>query len=422
MDEIFQNNGTEKEQRNRSSQEQAALLKRRIEEMKKKQTILYMNPSGGNSKQSDDECYAEIMEACNRFLKTDSLEDEIELSKVLEKHNLQLYYYPPNTQEFTATQNAVARMAFNGVLPPVATLRPRKEIIMGNSELKGTIKPEDYDFKGSAWEVFRQIPEFAELEVKLREGLAKKGIGAEILPKLSVHDYCYILDEQLRKYPNQRCIKFMQESHKARNTKRFISENETEFRAGMMAMEGIKAEYVETLIRAMKTGVTDLTKYRENGQPVWKDEWADQPVINVHHIVNVKDSNAMETDGKKWYNVNDYENMCFIVTYPQHQAMHALEKSAYDMKVFGERRNIGKKGYYRIQPPEGVKCMLGFNNMIYDRKFLNLSEKEKADIKEKSENHPNRRSGSRGFVGNPKNNSLAARRNWHNQRTDYVKY
>ena len=88
MNEIFQNNGTEKEQRNRSSQEQAALLKRRIEEMKKKQTILYMNPMGGSSKQSDDECYAEIMEACNRFLKTDSLEDEIELSKSNDKENI----------------------------------------------------------------------------------------------------------------------------------------------------------------------------------------------------------------------------------------------------------------------------------------------------------------------------------------------
>ena len=340
---------------------------------------------------------------------------------------MQLYYYPPNTQEFTSTQNAVARMAFNGVLPPVATLRPSKEIIMGNSELKGKIKPEDYDFKGSAWEVFRQIPEFAELEIKLREGLAKKGIGPEILPKLSVHDYCYILDEQLRKYPNQRCVKFMQESYKARNTKRFISEYEKEFREGMMAMTGIKADYVETLIRAMKNGVTDLTKYKEDSQPVWKEEWANQPVINVHHIVNVKDSNAMETDGKKWYNVNDYENMCFIVTYPQHQAMHALEKSAYDAgETFEERKafkkRIGKKGYYRIQPPEGVKCMLGFNMMIYDRGYLKLSEKEKAEIKAKNENNPNRRSGNRtGFGGHPKNNSLADRRSWHNQRTEYVK-
>lgn len=53
----------------------------------------------------------------------------------------------------------------------------------------------------------------------------------------------------------------MQESYKARNTKRFISEYEKEFREGMMAMTGIKADYVETLIRAMKNGVTDLTKF-----------------------------------------------------------------------------------------------------------------------------------------------------------------
>ena len=178
-------------------QKQTTLLKRRIEELKNKQATLYVEKSvgGGTPKQSDDECYAEIMEACNRFLKTDSLEDEIELSKVLEKHNLQLYYYPPNTQEFTSTQNAVARMVFNGTLPPLASLRPSKEIIIGNSEKRGKIKPENYDFNGSAWGVFKQISEFAELEDKLRAGLAQKGISPEVLPKLSVDDYCFILDE-----------------------------------------------------------------------------------------------------------------------------------------------------------------------------------------------------------------------------------
>ena len=420
MDTALQDIDDNEEQRDLTTQERVALLKRRIEEMKRKQTILYVGQP--EATQSDDECYAEIIAACEKFLNTDAEEDEIKLARTLEKHNLQLYYYPPNTQEFTSTQNAVARMAFNGTLPPYESLRPSREIIMGNPQLRGKITPESYDFQNTQWEVFKQIPEFAELEAKLREGLAKKGISQEDLPKLKVHDYCYVLDEQLRKHPKQKYVKFMQESYKARNTKRFISENEEEFRAGMLAMPGIKKDYVETLIKAMKLGITDVTKYKENGQEVWKEEWANQPVINVHHIVNVKDTDVMKEQGKKWCSVNDYENMCFIVTYPQHKAMHALEKSIHEMPIFENRKNIGKKGWYRIQPPPGVRCMLGFHNMIYDRSYMNLTENEKSDIKQKSENNPNRRNGNRIYKGNPKNNSLKARREWHNKRTDYVKH
>lgn len=420
MENSIQYDETE-EQKNLSTQERVVLLKRRIEEMKRTQTVLYVGQA--EATQTDDECYAEIMAACEKFLHTDSEEDEINLAKTLEKHNLQLYYYPPNTQEFTDVQNAVARIAFDGVLPPLATLRPsNRDVVMGNSQLKGKVVPEDYDFTRTQWEVFRQIPELAQLEDKLRNGLAKKGIDPADLPKLKVHDYLYILDGELRKYPEQRCVKVMQESYKARNTKRFINEYEKEFREGLMALPGIKKDYVDALISAMKQGRTDVTKHRENGVLVWKEEWADQPVINVHHIVNVKDSSNLELKNHKWYDVNNYENMCFIVTYPQHKAMHALEKAVHNIRTFEDRKKIGKKGWYRIQPPPGVKCMLSFHNMIYDRDYLKLTENEKSKIKQMSENNPNRRSGSRVYNGNPKNNSLKDRRDWHNKRTDYVKY
>ncbi|MBR1601295.1 MAG: hypothetical protein IJ677_06925, partial [Alphaproteobacteria bacterium] len=340
--------------------------------------------------------------------------NEQELAKTLEKHNLQLYHYPPDTQEFTLTQSAVARMAFTGTLPPLEALSPSDDIIKGKSEYKGIIKPEDYIFEGSKWEVFKQIPEFAELEDKLREGLAKKGIPPEELPKLRVHDYCYILDQALRKYPEQKYVKFMKESHKARNTKRFISENEEEFRAGLLAMPGIRKDYVEALVDAMKIGITDVKKYKKNGQSVWKEEWANQPVINVHHIVNVKDADTMKLQGKKWYNVNDYENMCFIVTYPQHEAMHALEKIGFKTKSFKEFKESKKKDRYRIQPPEGVRCMLGFHNMIYDRKHLGLPEKE--EIKKRAENNPYRRSGNGGqSYSNDAKNPYKLRQDWKNR-------
>lgn len=415
------------EQSNLTTQEQAALLKRRIEELKNKQATLYVEKSEGeNPKQSDDECYNEIAEACKRFINEPSEKNELELAKTLEKHNLQLYCYSSDVT--SDDKKAIARMAFNGRVdrPLDFQLSPIVRDMKNKPQNRLNTKPDDYNLLNSSiWNVFKQIPEFAAIEERVKKGLSVLGIPPEKLPELKVQDYCYIINEQMRGSMNGGAVKVFTESYKARHTKRFINENEEEFRAGMLAMPGVKKEYVETLIRAMKRGWTDLTKYKENGRPVWKDEWADQPVINVHHIINVQDSNAMETDDKKWYNVNDYENMCFIVTYPQHKAMHALEQDLdgnYHNDIF-KNRKIGKSMYYRIQPPEGVKCMLGFNNMIYDRAYLNLPEKEKAEIKQRSENNPNRRSGNRsGYWGNPKNDSLKARRDWHNERSDYVKY
>ena len=220
--------------------------------------------------------------------------------------------------------------------------------------------------------------------------------------------------------------KVFNESYKARYTKRFINENEEEFRLGLMAMPGVRKDYVDALVRAMKKGMTDLTKYKENGQPVWKEEWVDQPVLDVHHIINIKDCSAKEAQGKNWTNINDYENMCFIVRYPQHDAMHALEQDLqgnYHEDVF-YNREIGKNTFYRIQPPEGVRCMLGFHNMIYDRKYLDLPEKEKTEMKNRAENDQNRISGHYGrksWQGHPKNNPYTQRRDWKQERQNYVR-
>jgi hypothetical protein len=68
--------------------------------------------------------------------------------------------------------------------------------------------------------------------------------------------------------------------------------------------------------------------------------------------------------------------------------------------------------------------MLGFHNMIYDRKFLDLPEKEKTEIKNKSENDKNRISGIHGRNGwyrNPKNNPYTQRREWKQERSEYAK-
>ena len=412
---IFHNTDIEHDETELTTQEQAALLKRRIEEMKRNKTNVFIGQP--MAKQSDDECYAEITTSCQKFINEPSAVNEQELAKTLEKHNLQLYCYPDSG--ISPAKNRVARIAFDGCIPARRGLKTSKTFrnIRGNLVSAPSVKPEEYNLSGTVWDIIKEIPEFAGYEEKIRKGLAKNKVPQESLSKLYVDDFFYVLSEQLSN--NERSsVKVMRESYKARNTKRFIEENEEEFRAGLLAMPGVKREYVKTLIRAMKTGVTDLTKYEENGQKVWRPEWANQPVINVHHIINIKDSATKEARGKKWSNVNDYENMCFIVRYPQHDAMHALEQDLqgnYHNDIF-QNRKIGKESFYRIQPPEGVRCMLGFHNMIYDRKYLGLPEKEKAEIKQRAENNPNRVSGSHGRTySNEAKDPYKSRQDWRNR-------
>ena len=424
MAPIYHNTNIEHDKSDLMTQERTSLLKKRIEDLKRANTNLYIGQP--QATQSDDECYFEIEEACKKFINDSSEKNEQELAKTLEKHNLQLYCYAADRTSEDVKN--IARMAFNGYVD-----RPQEYQLSGfvrdmkNKPAQRAItQPSDYNLENSSvWNVFKQVPEFAAIEDKVKKGLSTFGIAPEKIAELKVKDFCYIINEEMRNSNSGGAARVFNESYKARNTKRFIGENEEEFRAGLMAMPGIKKEYVETLIRAMKKGMTDLIKYKENGVPVFKQEWANQPVLDVHHIVNIKDSATKETQNKSWTNINDYENMCFIVRYPQHDAMHALEQDLqgnYHDDVFYNRK-IGKSTFYRIQPSEGVRCMLGFHNMIYDRKFLNLSEKEKADIKERAEKDGNRISGHHGrnnWQGHPRHNPYARRREWQKERFDYV--
>lgn len=408
-----------------TTQQHAALLKSRIADMKRENTNLYIGQPIAT--QSDDECYNEIATAGSNFINDPSEKNEQQLAQVLEKHNLQLYCY--SAAKTSDDKKNVARMAFNGYVD--RPLEYQLSEIVRDMKNKPTQRmqtsPEDYDLANSStWNVFKQISEFAAIEDKVKKGLATLGIPPEKLPELKVKDFCYIINEQLRNASYGGAIRVFNKSYKARNTKRFIRENEEEFRTGLLAMPGVKKEYVETLIRAMQKGITDLTKYKENGKPVWKQEWANQPVLDVHHIVNIKDSATKEGQGKSWTNINDYENMCFIVRYPQHDAMHALEQDLqgnYHDDVFHNKK-VGKSTFYRIQPQEGVRCMLGFHNMIYDRNFLGLPEKERNKIKEINEKDQNRISGKYGrgnWQKNPKNDPYAQRRDWNKEKYDYVK-
>lgn len=436
MRPIYHNTNIEHDQGELTTQQYAALLKKRIEDLKQSKTNLYIGQP--QATQSDEECYNEIASACTKFIGEPSEENERALAETLEKHNLRLYCYAAD--KTSDEKKDVARMAFNGYVdkPGEYYGKPPERLknhflsktfcnLKNNPAMRTRTQPSDYNLEySSVWNVFKQIPEFAAIEDQVKKGLSTFGVPPEKLAELNLKDFCYMINEQMRSANNGGAARVFNESYKARNTKRFISENEEEFKAGLMAMPGVRKDYVDTLVRAMKKGITDLTKYKENGQPVWKDEWANQPVLDVHHIVNIKDCSAKEAEGKSWTNINDYENMCFIVRYPQHDAMHALEQDLqgnYRNDIFSNCK-IGKDTFYRIQPPEGVRCMLGFHNMIYDRKYLDLPEKEKVEMKNRAANDQNRISGSYGrkhWNGHPRNDSHNQRRDWkNNERRNYV--
>ncbi|MEE6206779.1 MAG: hypothetical protein VZR95_01840 [Alphaproteobacteria bacterium] len=356
-------------------------VKRRIEEMRKNNQTLHI---GEKFEKSDDECYREIADTCNKFVGFANEENETALADTLEKYNMQLYCYP--YAETSQDKRDVARMAFNGCVdrPQDFKLSELMRTMKNRPWERAQTKPEDYDLSFStAWQVFKQVPEFAAIEDKVKKGLSTYGIPPEKLADLSVKDFCFVINEQFRNSNDNRA-KVFPESYKARNTKRFINENEQEFRAGLMAMDGVRKDYVDALVAAMKRGLTDLTKL-----PGYKKEWDNQPVVDVHHIVNIKDSASIEEKGKSFADINKYENMCFIVRHPSHDAMHALEtdlaKVGYDGKPISHEdifynRKIDRKTIYRIQPPEGVRCMFGLNSVIYDKKYLGLDENTQTNL------------------------------------------
>lgn len=352
----------------------------RIARLKERNTLLFTQ-NADEKKPSDAQAYQEITEACFDFLRTRSQEDEDALAQVLEKNNLELHCY--KASPVSRDKKLVARMAFNGYVdrPNEYELSPLFRNMKNNPLQRQPYKSEDYDLSYStAWNVFKQVPEFAEIEDAVKKGLATYGIPPEKLSEIGAKDFCFIINEQFRgQYRNS--AKVFSESYKARHTKRFINENEKEFRHSLLSCEGVRRDYVDALVAAMKRGLTDLTKIRdEQGNPIWKEEWKDQPVVDVHHIVNIKDCSALEEDGSKSFmNVNNYENMCFIVRHPQHDAMHALEHDLVEDRPRNDifyNRELDEKYIYRIQPPEGVKCMVGFHNFIYDKEYLQKHSQE----------------------------------------------
>ena len=214
----------------------------------------------------------------------------------------------------------------------------------------------------------------------------------ELLPEMNVNDFKYLLfnhcgvkkglgftklfqakdkdgtpmfttDKSGRQYPVTTSIK-------QENVKRFMKEN-PQFKDMLMKMPNADKDYVEYLCRKMSLfGLTDMSKELER-----HPEWANQPAIDVHHIINVKDCRLLEEQGKSFTAVNDYENMCIVSNGTLWDALNRANRMESETKspsvhagihsadtIFKNQKENGdiKRTMVRLEPKPGTRCMLGF--------------------------------------------------------------
>ena len=246
-------------------------------------------------------------------------------------------------------------------------------------------------------------PRLAEMKGKMLEALAKAGVRPEMLPEMNLNDFKYLMFNHCAVQKGMGFAKLFQAkdengnpltyrdiraakdvpvatSAKQENVKRFTKEN-PQFKDMLLKVPGAKKEYVEALVKKMETsGLTDMSKELER-----HPDWANQPAIDVHHIINIKDCRLFEAQGKSYAAVNDYENMCIV---SNGTLLDALERSNGNS---GEKAHSihgsTKRTMVRLEPQPGVRCMLGFspdmmiidqqNQQQNDNRGLN-SEAEKA--------------------------------------------
>lgn len=312
------------------------------------------------------EIKSDVQEICAAFFGENKITLE-ECNQQLAEYNVHLEEIPyVDEKKADKDLNVIARAAFNGYF---------KETIHDNLS-KGffdrrmdDFKPEDYNLDNCAvWQKFKKVPEFAQLEEIVKQGMAKLKISPDVLSSsyshpLNANDISKIICLQFKgSYQKnglkQVCIKNINgfEGYKIRNTKRFIAENEKVFRKSMMLIpfsgkdieaakasgktheqalaycKQVRAEYVEALINLMKAkGSTNLAEAKDDkGKTLFKPEWSWQPKIDVHHINPIHNCETIELKGKNFTDINDYENMCFMVKEPYHTIMHYLDNCECD--------------------------------------------------------------------------------------------
>ncbi len=344
---------------------------------------------------TDEQIYSKLEELSAKFRATNGQTEEAELRKFAEQYHLNLRV----TSAVSKTdKSAIARMVFNGgVEKPMIGYSPKFADI-ANYPFKYSVNPknpEDYNLDDSTiWQAMAEEPRLFEMKDKIKSALAKAGVPKEILPDMNLNDFKYLMFNYCGAQKGLGFTKLFQAkdengtpltykdrngrdvpictSAKQENVMRFMREN-PQFKTMLMKMPGINRAYVDTLTKKMsETGLTDMSKELER-----HPEWANQPAIDVHHIINIKDCRLLEEQGKSYAAVNNYENMCIVSNGTLLDAVSRARKMSSENKntsvhagihtadvVFSDKTDKGdiKRTMARLEPQPGVRCMLGFND------------------------------------------------------------
>lgn len=386
---------------------------------------------------SDKEIGEELNRLTAAFRATNGEKEEGELRAFAALHHLNLRV---GTAVSKTDKSVIARMVFNGgVEKPMGNYSPKfSDIANYPYKYAGTPgKAEDYDLESSTvWQAMKEEPRLAEMQDKLKAALAKAGVPKEILPEMNINDFKYLMFNHCAAQKGLGFAKLFQArdengnpltykdrsgkevpvctSAKQENVKRFIKEN-PQFKDMMLKMPGIDKAYVEALVNKMsQSGLTDMSKELER-----HPEWAHQPAIDVHHIINIKDCRLFEAEGKSYADVNAYENMCIVsngtlfdAVNRAHGLSDANDKAASvhgsihsaDM-VFKDKDSNGdvRRTMVRLEPQPGVRCMLGFGeDMMIIENLKNGQSNDRRQEAEKDEKQPN---DQRLIIQNIQNNS-----------------
>lgn len=386
---------------------------------------------------SDKEIGEELNRLTAAFRATNGEKEEGELRAFAALHHLNLRV---GTAVSKTDKSVIARMVFNGgVEKPMGNYSPKfSDIANYPYKYAGTPgKAEDYDLESSTvWQAMKEEPRLAEMQDKLKAALAKAGVPKEILPEMNINDFKYLMFNHCAAQKGLGFAKLFQArdengnpltykdrsgkevpvctSAKQENVKRFIKEN-PQFKDMMLKMPGIDKAYVEALVNKMsQSGLTDMSKELER-----HPEWAHQPAIDVHHIINIKDCRLFEAEGKSYADVNAYENMCIVsngtlfdAVNRAHGLSDANDKAASvhgsihsaDM-VFKDKDPNGdvRRTMVRLEPQPGVRCMLGFGeDMMIIENLKNGQSNDRRQETEKDEKQPN---DQRLIIQNIQNNS-----------------
>lgn len=369
----------------------------------------------GACDESDDEISANILRLIEKYRASYGKEEEKNLSDYLERHNLHLRISPSVDK---TEKSEIARILFDGVLKKpldARSMKPHKQeykpihplgcspkfIEALNNSSAPTIDPAGYDMSASyLWKLFAQVPEFAAMEDKIRAGLAKAHVPQETLAGLNMTDFKYLLyyncgertgrgdgpsylfvqkDEQGRPLRDEKG-RYITTSRKKENVKAFIKKNKKDFSRKMMSVNGINKEYLKALVERMeKDGCTDMSYSLKD-----HSEWKNQPSINVHHVVNIKDCQVIEDSGRPFYEVNNLDNMCFVTNGTIEESLDRNNRNfkgnvhkllhATDFEFDNSTKTFKKpKVAIRIEPRKGVCAMMGFVN---HHVIVNESERE----------------------------------------------